>query len=96
MMTYPTVEYSKYYMKAGTLGTFLAWYGYNWHVLSFNQRLKNVRYLFPVMWLWVFSDVYSRYNQQISRATAFDEYCQLRSAELVDQYSFLLGHEGNS
>ena len=62
-------------------------------MFTFNQRFRTVRYVFPLMWLWLFNDTYQAYKVQVKRAMAFDEYTQLRAAELVDEYSFLLEHE---
>lgn len=94
-MTYPTIEHDKYMAKASLLGAGLAAYGYNWHRLTLNHRLRTIRYLFPVFWVGIFGDVYSRYHFQCKRAGAFDQYTQLRSHELVNQYKFLLEHDGN-
>jgi len=92
-MTYPTIENQKYLSKAMVLGLGLGAYGYNWHRFTLNPRFRTIRYLFPVVWVGVFGDVYSRYNVQVKRAAAFDLYTQLRAHELVNQNSFLLGHD---
>lgn len=93
-MTYPRVEHSKYYGKGMVLGMFLGFYGYNWHRITLNPRLRTLRFAFPLVWTFIFTDVYARYNTQIKRAQAFDLYTQLRARELVDQNSFLLDHDG--
>jgi len=92
-MTYPSIEHSKYYGKGLVLAGMLGFYGYNWGRLTLNPRLRMIRFAFPIMWTYVFTDVYSRYQTQVKRAQAFDLYTQLRARELVEQNSFLLDHE---
>jgi len=43
---------------------------------------------------YIFADAYASYRKQILKINLFDEYCYLRSQELVSQNEYLLDHPG--
>ena len=50
--------------------------------------------MFPFLVAFVFADAYASYRKQILKINLFDEYCYLRSQELVKQNEYLLDHPG--
>lgn len=69
-------------------------YSYNYNALSVNLRYRTFRNIFPFFVAFIFADAYSSYRKQILKTNLFDEYCYLRSQELVKQNEYLLGHPG--
>jgi hypothetical protein len=49
--------------------------------------------MFPVMIALLFGKAYSDYKKQILKINLFDEYCWIRSQELIKQNEYLLQHE---
>lgn len=44
---------------------------------------------------YIFADAYASYRKQILKINLFDEYCYLRSQELVKQNEYVLDHPSN-
>jgi hypothetical protein len=51
--------------------------------------------VFPFLVAYIFGDAYSSYRKQILKINLFDEYCYLRSQELVKQNEYMLDHPSN-
>jgi hypothetical protein len=92
-MTYPSVQHGKFVWQAGAFGFNLFLYAYNYNTISANIRLRTLRYLFPVISLGIFANVYWDYKTQLLKVNLFDEYIQLRTKELVEQNEYLFEHE---
>lgn len=66
-----------------------AFYGYNYNVITNNIRFRTFRNLFPIfVGTAIFLGFY-RYRLQTLKINLFDEYCYLRSQELVKQNEYL-------
>jgi hypothetical protein len=44
----------------------------------------------------LFGSAYGEYKQQVLKVNLFDEYCWLRSQELLKQNEYLFQHEGKN
>ena len=51
--------------------------------------------MFPFLVGYIFADAYSSYRKQVLKINLFDEYCYLRSQELVKQNEYMLDHPSN-
>jgi hypothetical protein len=71
-------------------------YSYNYNTFSTNIRYRTFRNVFPFLVAYIFADAYASYRKQILKINLFDEYCYLRSQELVKQNEYLLDHPGTS
>ena len=71
-------------------------YSYNYNIFSTNIRYRTFRNIFPFLVAYVFTDAYSSYRKQILKINLFDEYCYLRSQELVKQNEYMFEHPGTS
>ena len=71
-------------------------YSYNYNTFTTNIRYRTFRNVFPFLVAFVFADAYASYRKQILKINLFDEYCYLRSQELVKQNEYLLDHPGTS
>lgn len=69
-------------------------YSYNYNLFTQNVRYRTFRNFFPFVVAALFGSAYSDYKQQVLKVNLFDEYCWLRSQELVKQNEYLLQHEG--
>lgn len=69
-------------------------YSYNYNTFTTNIRYRTFRNVFPFLVAFVFADAYASYRKQILKINLFDEYCYLRSQELVKQNEYLLDHPG--
>lgn len=69
-------------------------YSYNYNTFTTNIRYRTFRSVFPFLVAFVFADAYASYRKQILKINLFDEYCYLRSQELVKQNEYLLDHPG--
>ena len=67
-------------------------YSYNYNIFSTNIRYRTFRAAFPFLVTYIFADAYASYRKQILKINLFDEYCYLRSKELVKQNEYLLDH----
>ena len=67
-------------------------YSYNYNVFTTNIRYRTFRNGFPFLVAYIFADAYSSYRKQILKIQLFDEYCYLRSQELVKQNEYMLNH----
>lgn len=59
------------------------------------MRYRTFRNFFPLVVAALFGSAYGEYKQQVLKVNLFDEYCWLRSQELVKQNEYLFQHEGN-
>jgi len=75
----------RYYFSIGTHPSIQFFYSYNYNALSVNIRYRTFRNIFPFFVAYIFADAYSSYRKQILKTNLFDEYCYLRSQELVKQ-----------
>lgn len=71
-------------------------YGYNYNTFTYNIRYRAVRAVFPLMFGFLFFKAYTSYRRQVLKVNLFDEYCYLRTQELVKQNEYLLKHEGKN
>jgi len=92
-MTYPTIQHSKFLWQTGAFAFNLFLYAYNYNVYTHNIRFRTMRYLFPVVSVFLFQQIYWDYKTQVMKVNLFDEYVQLRAKELVDQNEYLMQHE---
>ena len=69
-------------------------YSYNYNTFTTNIRYRTFRNAFPFLVAFIFADAYASYRKQILKINLFDEYCYLRSQELVKQNEYLLDHPG--
>ena len=69
-------------------------YSYNYNLFTQNVRYRTFRNFFPFVVAALFGSAYSEYKQQVLKVNLFDEYCWLRSQELVKQNEYLFQHEG--
>ena len=58
------------------------------------MRFRTFRNFFPFVVAALFGSAYGEYKQQVLKVNLFDEYCWLRSQELVKQNEYLFQHEG--
>lgn len=82
------------------VGNFLSkiqfFYSYNYNIFTQNVRFRTFRNFFPFVVAALFGSAYGEYKQQVLKVNLFDEYCWLRSQELVKQNEYLFQHEGNN
>ena len=71
-----------------------AFYGYNYNTFTHNIRYRAVRACFPIVLSFIFLQGYTSYRKQVLKTNLFDEYCYLRTQELVKQNEYILKHEG--
>ena len=57
-MNYPTMEHTKYVWQGCAFGANLFLYSYNYNVMTANIRFRLMRYLFPVISLAIFGNIY--------------------------------------
>lgn len=69
-------------------------YSYNYNIFTTNVRYRTFRNYFPFVIAALFGAAYGEYKQQVLKVNLFDEYCWLRSQELVKQNEYLFQHEG--
>lgn len=69
-------------------------YSYNYNIFTNNVRYRTLRNYFPFVIAALFGSAYGEYKQQVLKVNLFDEYCWLRSQELVKQNEYLFQHEG--
>jgi len=82
----------RYLLPPGTSATTQFFYSYNYNIFSTNIRYRTFRNVFPFLVAYIFADAYSSYRKQILKINLFDEYCYLRSQELVKQNEYMLDH----
>ena len=70
-------------------------YAYNYNTFTYNIRFRLLRNFYPLIVGVIFWNGYTHYRRQILKVNLFDEYCHLRTQELVQQNEYLLEHEGN-
>ncbi|KAL4495053.1 hypothetical protein ABPG72_015753 [Tetrahymena utriculariae] len=92
-MTYPTITHATALFKSSALAANLFLYAYNYNNFTANIRFRTMRYLFPVVSLAIFGNIYWDYRSQLVKVNLFDEYIQVRAQELVKQNEYLLEHE---
>jgi len=92
-MTYPSIQYGRFIWQGAAFGLNLFLYSYNYNSFTHNIRFRTFRYLFPVISVGIFSQIYWDYKTQVAKVNLFDEYIQLRAKELVEQNEYLLEHE---
>ena len=80
----------------GTIFLTQFFYSYNYNVFTTNIRYRTFRNIFPFFVAYIFADAYSSYRKQILKINLFDEYCYLRSQELVQQNEYMLDHPGTT
>ena len=56
------------------------------------MRFRTLRNGFPFLVAYICADAYSSYRKQILKINLFDEYCYLRSQELVKQNEYMIRH----
>jgi hypothetical protein len=84
----------RYFLPARTHDCTKFFYSYNYNTFSTNIRFRTFRNVFPFLVAYIFADAYASYRKQILKINLFDEYCYLRSQELVKQNEYLLDHPG--
>lgn len=67
-----------------------AFYGYNYNAITSSIRFRTFRNFFPLVIASMVGFGYYHYRLQILKINLFDEYCYLRSQELVKQNEYLL------
>ena len=75
----------QHFIPVGTTKITKFFYSYNYNVFTTNIRYRTFRNIFPFFVAYIFADAYSSYRKQILKINLFDEYCYLRSQELVQQ-----------
>lgn len=60
-------------------------YAYNFNTITTNIRFRTFRNFFPLLIASIVGFGYYKYRLQILKINVFDEYCYLRSQELVRQ-----------
>ena len=65
-------------------------YGYNYNAITTSIRFRTFRNFFPFVIASLVTFGYYNYRLQILKINLFDEYCYLRSQELVKQNEYLL------
>lgn len=92
-MVYPVVNYTKYLMKIQYWGLITLFYGYNWNVLHSNRRLRVLANMYPfVSTIFLGNMIYS-YNNEIEKVNLFENYCEVRTKELLENNKHMLEHE---
>lgn len=71
-------------------------YSYNYNAFTTNIRFRLFRNTVPLFIGFCFYEAYAKYRTGVLKINLFDEYCWLRSQELVKQNEYLLEHEGYS
>jgi len=92
-MTYPSIQYDKFVYQSAAFGVNLFLYAYNYNTFTYNLRFRLMRYVFPIVNLAIFGNIYWDYKTQLLKVNLFDEYVQLRAKELVEQNEYLLEHD---
>jgi len=92
-MTYPSIQYKKYARYGIGFAFNLFLFSYNYNALTYNIRLRHVRYIFPVVQTYLFGRCYWEFKTEVLKVNLFDEYISLRAKELVDQNEYLWEHE---
>jgi len=86
----------RYWILIGNFGSNIQFfYSYNYNTFTQNVRYRTLRNFFPFVIAALFGSAYGEYKQQVLKVNLFDEYCWLRSQELVKQNEYLFQHEGN-
>ena len=86
----------RHFLAPRTSTTTQLFYSYNYNTFSTNIRYRTFRNVFPFLVAYIFADAYASYRKQILKINLFDEYCYLRSQELVKQNEYLLDHPGTT
>jgi len=100
-MPFPVIDRQRYFQYAFGIGSLLVifclkkfFYSYNYNIFTTNVRYRTFRNYFPFVIAALFGSAYGEYKQQVLKVNLFDEYCWLRSQELVKQNEYLFQHEG--
>lgn len=92
-MVYPKIQHGRFYYQMAALGFNFFLYAYNYNSYTYNIRFRTYRYLFPLVNVLIFADIYWRNRVETLKVNLFDEYVHLRAKELVEQNDYLLEHE---
>jgi hypothetical protein len=92
-MVYPVVNYRKYLFQAFYWAGLTGFYAYNWNVLHGNRRLKLLSYTYPFISAFFIGNMIINYNQEVAQVDLFENYCEMRANELVEQNKYMLDHE---
>ena len=92
-MPFPVVDYGRYVKLGFNVGLLLWFYAYNYNAFTTSIRFRSFRTFYPLLVASLVGFGYYKYRQQILKINLFDEYCYLRSQELVKQNEYLFRSE---
>ena len=92
-MNYMFPNYGKWTARAiVTFGSLLL-YVYNYQIINYNAHWRTINKMFLVFFSFYAIRSWYHYRHDVVRANLFDEYCQLRADEIVEEKSKLLNTE---
>ena len=84
-MNYMYPDYAKWKMRGLSLSALYIYYIYNYQIIAYNVHWRALHKLWIFFMVYYSAKLIFNYRKDVLRVNLFDEYCQLRADELIDQ-----------
>lgn len=91
-MVYPVMQWQKLTYKGMVWGATTAFFVYNWNMIMGNKRFRILKGMYPLMSVFMLTNMHYEYNVQLSKIKMFELYTKTRANMLVEENKYLFNH----